>query len=111
MFDAVGRRSRAASGAGHAVINEAVFANSAHSQAIEEVAKRAGVRFTGLWLDAPPELMAARLAGRTNDASDATPEVLHRQLERPPGPIGWHRIDASGGIDATVDAAHACLAG
>ncbi len=111
VFAAINQRSLAALGAGHAVINDAVFAKPAQRRAIEEVAVRAGVRFTGLWLDAPPELMEARLAGRQNDASDATPEVLHRQLERPPGPIGWRRIDASGGIDAAVDAANACLAG
>ncbi len=111
VFAAINQRSLAALRAGHAVINDAVFANPAQRRAIEEVAARAGVRFTGLWLDAPPELMETRLAGRENDASDATPEVLHRQLQRPPGPIGWHRIDASGGIDAAVDAANACLAG
>lgn len=111
VFAAIDQRSLAALEAGHAVINDAVFANPAHRQAVEEVAKRAGVPFTGLWLDTPPEIMEARLAARSGDASDATPEVLHRQLERPPGPIGWHRIDASGGIDATVDAANACLAG
>jgi aminoglycoside phosphotransferase family enzyme len=110
VFAAIERRSLVALGAGHAVITDAVFANPVQRQAIEQVAKRAGVRFTGLWLDTPPEAMEARLAGRENDASDATPEVLHRQLERPPGPIGWHRIDASGGIDATVDIASACLA-
>ncbi len=110
VFAAINQRSLAALEAGHAVINDAVFANPAQRRAIEEVASRAGVRFTGLWLDAPPEIMEARLAARLGDASDATPEVLHRQLERPPGPIGWHRIDASGGIDATVDAAYARLA-
>jgi predicted kinase len=29
------------------------------------------------------------------DASDATPDVLRRQLLSPVGPLDWHRLDGS----------------
>ena len=44
------------------------------------IAAGAAVPFDGLWLDAPPETMRARVASRTGDASDATPGVVDAQL-------------------------------
>ena len=55
-------------------------------QAFADVAAEAGVPFTGLWLAAPEETMAARLGARQGDASDASAEVLRLQLGHDPGP-------------------------
>jgi len=59
------------------------------------VAAAAGVPFAGVWLDVAPAVMAERLRRRTSDASDATIDVLERQLRREPGRMDWHRVDAA----------------
>jgi uncharacterized protein len=48
--------------------------------------------FLGLWLDAPPEVLFARVAARRNDPSDADAEVVRDQLARDLGPITWQRV-------------------
>jgi predicted kinase len=56
-----------------------------------------GRRFHGLWLDAPREVLEARVAVRRNDASDATVEVLNRQLDGiDRTSIDWTKVDVSG---------------
>jgi predicted kinase len=40
-------------------------------------------------------VLANRLRGRAGDASDATADVLERQLRSPVGEIDWHRLDGS----------------
>jgi uncharacterized protein len=63
------------------------------------------LRFDGIWLEAPLAVLRARIAGRTGDASDATPEVLTRAAAIDPGPIAWHRVDAAGDAQAAARAA------
>ena len=46
----------------------------------------AGAHFAGVWLEAPPEVLTARVAARRGDASDATAEVVAKQLALRPGP-------------------------
>jgi uncharacterized protein len=70
-----------------------------------EVARAAAVPFSGLWLEAPPEVMADRIRGRTRDASDASPQVLAEQLRHDPGEIDWIRIDAGSRPEACLAAA------
>ncbi|HXQ41188.1 MAG TPA: AAA family ATPase [Candidatus Udaeobacter sp.] len=82
--------------AGISVILDAVFDRPEDRAWAAALAKAAGVPFTGLWLDAPVEFLEARLRSRTRDASDATVDVLLKQLERNPEPIEWHRLDARG---------------
>ena len=82
--------------AGHGVIADAVFAKPEQRQAIEDVARKAGVPFTGLWLEAPAEVMMERVANRRANASDATVEVVRGQLDYDIGPMTWRRIDSSG---------------
>ena len=94
--------------AGHSVVVDAVFAGAAERDQIEAVARACGARFDGLWLEAPTNLLQARVAARTNDASDATPDVVVRQLDYDLGEIAWSRISA-GGDPATVFMA-ACAA-
>jgi aminoglycoside phosphotransferase family enzyme/predicted kinase len=94
---------------GHAVVADAVSGAPAQRRGFEALARRAGVRFAGLWLDAPLAVREARLDRRTGDASDADAAVARRQ--RQPEALGWMRVDAAGDIARTVaDAARAAAA-
>ena len=93
-------RALAALKAGHSVIADAVFARPEDRQAIAEAARTAGAPFLGLWLDAPPAILAKRIADRSLDASDATTAVLDDQMRAGSGAIEWQRLD--GGGEATV---------
>lgn len=97
----------AALAAGQAVVLDAVFLDAAHRARAEAVARQMGIRFDGIWLEAPVEVLRARLAARTGDASDATEEVLLRAATADPGPITWHRVAAT---DGALTAAHGALA-
>ncbi len=55
----------------------------------------AGVPFRGFWLRAPIEVLRARVAARTGDASDATVAVLEAAAARDTGAISWRALDAS----------------
>ena len=80
---------------GHAVIADATFLDPADRAAIEATARAAGVPFTGFWLEAPIDVLKARVAARRGDASDATEVVVQAAAARDPGAIGWHRLDAT----------------
>ncbi len=79
--------------AGHVAIADAVFLRPEEREAIESA--RGEAPFIGLWLEAPPELLEARLAARVGDASDADAAVLRATLRQDPGPICWTRLDAT----------------
>ena len=81
--------------AGHAVIADAVYARAEEREQIASVAREAGVPFVGLWIDGPPQVLARRLRERIMDASDATGDVLQRQLLCGIGRLDWHRLDGS----------------
>lgn len=59
------------------------------------LAKSLQVPFTGIWLEAPREILEQRLAVRRGDVSDADVAVLHKQLTYDIGHVAWHHIDAS----------------
>ncbi|CUW41040.1 conserved protein of unknown function,(containing protein kinase-like (PK-like)121-304;containing Aminoglycoside phosphotransferase domain 140-292;containing P-loop containing nucleoside triphosphate hydrolases domain 343-520) [Magnetospirillum sp. XM-1] len=94
---------------GHGVVADAVFAKPEQREAIEGVARAAGVRFDGLWLEAPAELSKRRIAERKANVSDATPQVLEHQLSYDLGAIAWTRIDSSPPKDVTLAAGRAAL--
>jgi predicted kinase len=80
---------------GHAAIVDAVHGKPQERDRIEEVAARRGIRFDGLWLEAPPAVLEERIAARRGDASDATIDVLRRQLDFIQRPANWDSIDVS----------------
>lgn len=80
--------------AGQSVVVDAVFAKPADRARIAKVATDAGAPFDGVWLDAPTEVLKARVSARTGDASDATPAVVERQTAEPIGALEWHRVAA-----------------
>lgn len=96
VYDALAARAAAVVGAGHAAIVDAVFLDPRERAQIEAVAAAAGVPFEGFWLTAPPEALIRRVAKRRGDASDATVEVVRRQLAIDPGEISWPTVAVSG---------------
>jgi aminoglycoside phosphotransferase family enzyme/predicted kinase len=98
--------------AGHAGIVDAVFARPEERAGIERIAANLGICFRGLWLEAQPDVLLARVAGRSGDASDATPDVVHQQLAYETGAFSpaWTRVDASASPCATVEKARKALA-
>lgn len=88
--------------AGHAVICDGVFGRRDERDALASVAANAGVPFVPVWLDAPETALVARVATRTGDASDATADVVRRQLASVSPPPDWTRVDAGGGAELTA---------
>jgi predicted kinase len=87
---------------GHSVVVDAVFVRQEDRRAIEAVATRTSVPFTGVWLDAPDSTLMARTRLRQGDASDADEAVVRLQRTQDTGQIDWHRIDASSTPDAVL---------
>jgi predicted kinase len=96
VYARLGEEARGLLRGGRSVILDAVFLRPEERSAAEAVAREIGVGFHGLWLEAAPEVMGARIEARRHDASDATVEILKRQLTLPTGPISWRRLDAGG---------------
>jgi aminoglycoside phosphotransferase family enzyme/predicted kinase len=95
--------ARAALEAGHSVVVDAVFLDPAMRAAARAAA--GAHPFHGFWLEAPLEVLRARVESRREageraperrDASDATIAVLERAALADPGPIDWQRLDAAG---------------
>ncbi|MCP4070337.1 MAG: AAA family ATPase, partial [Hyphomicrobiales bacterium] len=88
---------------GQSVIADAVYVLESERIAVEKICENSGVQFVGLWLDAPEEILSTRVEERMNDASDADEAVVKRQLTHDPGIISWHRIDASGTLEQSLE--------
>jgi hypothetical protein len=109
VYDSLYSQVDEALASGLAAVADAVFADPAERAAIQSVGESRSAEFTGLWLEASKEELQSRLSGRTGDASDATAEVMMRQLRHETGPIEWHRIDAAGNVRTTLEAASAIV--
>lgn len=81
---------------GHSVIADAVFGDEAERVQMAAVAHSASVEFHGIWLEAPRRILEQRIASRTADASDATVEVLGKQIAHIAEPCNWRRVSANG---------------
>lgn len=91
--------------AGQVVVLDAVFLDPVQRARAAQVARDAGLRFDGLWLEAPLPVLRARIAARRDDASDADEAVLLRAAAVDPGRIDWHRIDVTNGGEAAARSA------
>ncbi len=99
------KRARLALRAGRTVIVDAVHAKPEERAAIEALAREERVPFIGLWLEAPREVMKARIAKRSGDPSDATPQVVEEQLSYEIGPQNFELIDAGRPLEQVAAAA------
>lgn len=95
VYDGLYGRARAALAAGQSVVVDAVFADPVERHTMRDIALAAGVEFRGLWLDCPAHVRLARVAGRTDDASDAGVAVAAEQAVRELGEIDWRHLDAA----------------
>ena len=105
VYAALRAQAAEALAAGQSVILDAVFAKPEERAEAEGIAKAAGAGFTGLWLEAAPEVMAARVTKRRGDASDADAAVVERQITYDLGTIDWPRLDAGHPLAALQDEA------
>lgn len=95
---------------GQSVIIDAVHARPEERHALTALAARLEVPFRPLWLEAPVDILLARVRRRSGDASDATEEVVLRQAAAARGGIDWPRLAASGPVDRVAEAAFAAMA-
>jgi hypothetical protein len=109
VYRTAAERASAALEAGHAAIVDATFGDVHERQTITEVARRTGTPLVGLWLEAPVQVLMDRLGARQADASDATVDVLNRQLARDEPPTDWHHINASDSLKDVQEAAESLL--
>ena len=99
----------AALSAGYSAIVDATFLRAEERKRIAQSAEHTRVPFIGLWLEAPREVLAARIGARRRDASDADLLVLEQQLKIDIGPMDWHRIDSALDIATNVAALRALI--
>ncbi len=100
VYDEMAEIASTVLSSGHAVVLDATFRQQRHREAVEAVAGRIGVAFAGIRLDADRHILEERVRRRRGDVSDATVEVLHRQLEGPGETTNWTAIDAAKPLDA-----------
>jgi aminoglycoside phosphotransferase family enzyme/predicted kinase len=95
----------------HSVIIDAVYENEGHRREIEILADSLQTPLLGLWLRADAATLVARIVARHNDASDATPEVVQRQLTAEIGPLSarWATLDAGNNAAETLAAAMSAI--
>lgn len=85
---------------GHSVIVDATFLDRRMRDRLRSEISAIGVRFIGIWLQAPLSVLEHRVASRTGDASDATVEVLRRAAASSPGAGDWMPVDATDKVAA-----------
>src|SRR5690606_35839777 len=95
------KAARALAG-GHSVVLDGVFGDRWQRDEAAETARRAGVPFTPIWLEAPREVLLTRVENRRGDASDATAEIVHRQIEAAFQPEDWIRLSSDGSLESVA---------
>ena len=105
VYDTALRNARALLAAGQAVVLDATFTEPRMRARAEQLAADLRVPFRGAWLQAPLGVLEARVAARTRDASDATLDVLHGQIERyGADEVAWPKVDATAPAEAAAKA-------
>ncbi|QKC99037.1 bifunctional aminoglycoside phosphotransferase/ATP-binding protein [Mesorhizobium sp. NZP2298] len=79
---------------GGSVVADAVFDKPEDRDRIERAASDANAPFAGFWLAADPSVLWRRVSERKGGPSDATVDILSRQLQRDAGALTWRKIEA-----------------
>ncbi len=95
--------------AGKTVIVSATFTVEDGRKKMEQIAAENGATFKGLWLEADLAILFDRVAKRTGDASDATPDIVAYQAKSQIGAIDWTKISSSQQQDIVLQAVRAAL--
>ncbi|TFF27883.1 aminoglycoside phosphotransferase [Jiella endophytica] len=111
VYETLCAASAAVLGLGHAVVADATFERRVDRDRIAAVAQEAKVPFVGLWLDVPAGELLRRVGARTGDPSDATPDVVRRQLAQDHGDIAWMPVPGTGTPEAVAARARAIVGG
>lgn len=101
--------AQAALAVGRSCVLDGVHAQPAERTAARAVAEAGQARFSGLWLEAPEAVLAARVEARHGDVSDADTAIVSRQLAGGFGPIDWPRVDTDAPLDTVVGRAFEAL--
>ena len=109
VFATLAEEAGTVTAAGQSVVVDAVFGRASNVEPLKRAVAANGIRLSGFWLDADPEILRSRVGERTDDASDADKSVLEKQLGRLDCPAGWRTIDAGGAAEVTVEAICAAL--
>jgi hypothetical protein len=80
---------------GGCVVADAVFDRGPNRSRIAAEAESRGIPFQGVWLEADPSVLRRRVSERRGGPSDATVDVLSRQLQRRVDGLEWRRLDAA----------------
>jgi hypothetical protein len=90
--------------AGKTVIVSATFTVEEGRKQIENIAAQNGAFFKGIWLEAELAVLFDRVARRTGDASDATPDIVAYQAKAQAGAIDWVKISSGQSRDVVLQA-------
>ncbi|BCS32581.1 hypothetical protein TBR22_A17950 [Luteitalea sp. TBR-22] len=102
VYGALSERCQVVAGTGYAVVADAVLGRPEGRAAVQAAATTCGVPFRGVWLEAPLEVLTARVVARTGDASDADAHEVERQRRAVTPPADWPRIDASQPVERVL---------
>jgi predicted kinase len=102
VYSVCRKRATMALEGGQPAILDAVHAKEEEREATAQVASDLRVPFAGIWLDAPAELLRKRVAERSGDVSDATPEIVDAQLGYEIGRQSFQTVDAGRPLDQVV---------
>ncbi len=94
VYNEISWRTRLILAQDGAVVADAVFDKSDNRKLIEHAAREKGCPFSGFWLEADPALLWQRVEARRGGASDATLDVLAKQLSGKHDPIDWAKLNA-----------------
>lgn len=87
--------------AGCSIVADAVFDVLDRRRMMENAAEQTAAPFCGIWLETKPETLRHRVNTRPKTASDATQDVLEKQLARGVDSLNWQSIDTSRNLDET----------
>ena len=102
VYHQMGWRASLILSEGGSVVADAVFDNASNRELIERAAREASVTFVGVWLHTDPSVLLQRVSARRESVSDATIDILARQLQRNVDDVGWVRLDAALGAAEIV---------
>lgn len=102
VYDCLGLRASALARAGASVVVDGVFDRPDRRDALMASLAATGVPHVGIWLEADPHALRARVRHRRGGPSDADTGVLDDQLARDIGPISWTRISTARPLPETL---------